>query len=76
MDLRLNIVLMLWSGLKDADDRPHDLFTGQPLQTMCDVFTLSCLHGAASLTQFLWDPDKARRNLNKHDVAFEDAELV
>jgi uncharacterized DUF497 family protein len=43
---------------------------------MRDVFTLSCLHGAASLAKFLWDSDKARRNLNKHDVAFEDAELV
>ena len=28
------------------------------------------------MLKFLWDPDKARRNLNKHDVAFEDAELV
>jgi uncharacterized DUF497 family protein len=43
---------------------------------MSDVFTLLCLHGASSLARFLWDSDKARRNLNKHDVAFEDAELV
>ncbi len=28
------------------------------------------------MPQFLWDPTEARRNLNKHDVAFEDAALV
>jgi uncharacterized DUF497 family protein len=28
------------------------------------------------LPDFVWDGAKARRNLNKHDVAFEDAELV
>jgi uncharacterized DUF497 family protein len=26
--------------------------------------------------RFTWDPEKARRNLAKHGVAFEDAELV
>ncbi len=28
------------------------------------------------MTDFEWDPDKARSNLRKHGVAFEDAELV
>lgn len=28
------------------------------------------------MTNFEWDPDKARSNLRKHGVAFEDAELV
>lgn len=28
------------------------------------------------LPGFIWDPEKARLNLNKHGVAFEDAEFV
>lgn len=28
------------------------------------------------MPDFVWDPDKARTNLAKHDVAFEDAVLV
>jgi uncharacterized protein len=28
------------------------------------------------LSQFLWDPGKASRNLIKHGVAFEDAALI
>jgi hypothetical protein len=29
-----------------------------------------------ALMRFTWDPEKARRNLAKHGVAFEDAALV
>ena len=28
------------------------------------------------MPKFEWDPEKARRNLNKHKIAFEDAVLV